>query len=90
MDPLVGLIVAAVILFGTWGLLRDSLTLLSHGDPRNVDYERVKQYFEKLPSVDSVHDLHFLGAPHNQQCIDHPPGGTQGRFYRFLSQADRT
>jgi cobalt-zinc-cadmium efflux system protein len=52
------LVVSAVVLFGTWGLLRDALHLAMDGVPRNIELEKVRAFLAGLSDVDAVHDLH--------------------------------
>jgi len=59
LDPFVSLMIAAVILLGTWGLLRDSVNLALHAVPEGIDPERVRRYLCGLPGVMAVHDLHI-------------------------------
>lgn len=59
IDPLISLVIAAVILLSTWGLLRDSLNLAVDAVPRNVDPEAVRNYLSGLPGVLAIHDLHI-------------------------------
>lgn len=59
IDPVISLVIAAVILLSTWGLLRDSLNLAVDAVPRNVDPEAVREYLSALPGVREVHDLHI-------------------------------
>lgn len=59
IDPLISLVIAAVILLSTWGLLRDSLNLAVDAVPRNVDPEAVRAYLSALPGVREIHDLHI-------------------------------
>lgn len=61
IDPLMGLLIVAIILWGTWGLLRDSVRLILDAVPRNVDQQSVFEYLQKLPGVTAVHDLHIWG-----------------------------
>ena len=58
VDPVTSLVVSAVVLFGTWGLLRDALHLAMDGVPRTVEIENVRAFLAGLPDVDTVHDLH--------------------------------
>ncbi|HYR02874.1 MAG TPA: cation transporter, partial [Syntrophobacteria bacterium] len=58
-DPFVSLMIAAVILLGTWGLLRDAVNLALHAVPEGIDPERVRSYLCGLPGVMAVHDLHI-------------------------------
>ena len=59
IDPVVSLVISAVIVWGTWGLLRDAITLSMHGVPPEIEPARVRTYLEGLPGVASVHDLHI-------------------------------
>ena len=59
IDPLISLVIAAVILLSTWGLLRDSLNLAVDAVPRNVDPDAVRDFLSGLPGVRAIHDLHI-------------------------------
>lgn len=59
IDPLISLVIAAVIFLSTWGLLRDSLNLAVDAVPRNVDPDAVREYLSGLPGVIALHDLHI-------------------------------
>lgn len=61
IDPLVSLAIVAVILWGTWGLLKDSVNLALDAAPRGVDVEAIRAAFLSLPGVSAVHDLHVWG-----------------------------
>jgi cobalt-zinc-cadmium efflux system protein len=58
IDPALGLVIAGIIVLGTWGLLRDSFDLATDAAPRGIDMEAVRSYLAGLPGVESVHDLH--------------------------------
>jgi cobalt-zinc-cadmium efflux system protein len=58
LDPVVSLLIAAVILVGTWSLFKQSLHLLFDGVPESVDLRAVQALLESLPGVARVHDLH--------------------------------
>lgn len=58
LDPAISLVIALVILLGTWGLLRQALHLSLDGVPVSVDLDAVKNYLSTLPQVSEVHDLH--------------------------------
>jgi len=59
VDPVVSLVLSAVIVAGTWSLLRDSVALALDGVPRTVDPAAVVGYLRALPDVAEVHDLHI-------------------------------
>ena len=58
IDPLVSLVIVAVIARGTWGLARDSLTMGMLAAPTRIDLAEVKQHLASLAGVTAVHDLH--------------------------------
>jgi cobalt-zinc-cadmium efflux system protein len=58
IDPVTSLVVAAVILWGTWGLLVESTSMTLAGTPRGIDPELVGRSLEKLPGVVTAHHLH--------------------------------
>lgn len=59
IDPAVSLVIAAVIIGGTWGLLRDSLDMALDAAPRGVDPDAVRAWLAARPGVTEVHDLHI-------------------------------
>jgi cobalt-zinc-cadmium efflux system protein len=59
LDPAVALVIAAVILVGTWGLLRDSLGLALDMVPPGIDPEAVARFLAAQPGVRELHDLHI-------------------------------
>ena len=58
LDPVTSLVIAAVIVVGTWSLLRQSVHLLFDGVPEGVDLDAVHALLATLPGVARVHDLH--------------------------------
>lgn len=58
LDPATSLVISAVILWSTWGLLRDSLDLAMDAVPPHVDAEAVRGFLSGLPEVVEVHDFH--------------------------------
>lgn len=61
IDPVVGLIIVGIVVWGAWGLLRDSLHLILDAVPRYIDHAGVKDYLIHYPGVTAVHDLHIWG-----------------------------
>ena len=58
IDPVVSLAISAVIIWGTWDLLRESVNMAVQAVPQSVDLAAVKQYLGRLDGVVAVHDLH--------------------------------
>lgn len=58
VDPMVTLVIVAVIFVGTWNLLRDSVNYAMDAVPKNMDIVSIKQYLMHLDKVSCIHDLH--------------------------------
>ncbi|MCE1238244.1 MAG: cation diffusion facilitator family transporter [Hyphomicrobiales bacterium] len=58
IDPIVGLVVVAVVVWGTWGLLRESAGLSVAAVPAGIDPAAVRDALRALPGVADLHDLH--------------------------------
>ncbi len=58
LDPLTSLAVNLAIVWGTWGLLTDSLGMSMAAVPSGVDPAKVRDYLTARPGVAAVHDLH--------------------------------
>lgn len=61
LDPLAGLLIVSIILWGTWGLLRDSVSLILDAIPHHIDHHGVEEFLKNFPGVTKVHDLHIWG-----------------------------
>ncbi len=59
IDPALSLLIAGVIVLGTWGLLRDSADLALDAAPRGIDVEAVRTWLAAQPGVKDIHDLHI-------------------------------
>lgn len=58
IDPIIGFIVAFIIVKSTWSLLSDSLRLSLDGVPESVDLEKIKSAIVETDGVASFHHLH--------------------------------
>jgi cobalt-zinc-cadmium efflux system protein len=59
LDPVVSLAINAVIVWGTWGLLREGLGMSMAAVPSRIDPAAVRAFLAGLPGVTSLHDLHI-------------------------------
>lgn len=64
VDPALSLLIAAMILWSSVGILRETLNILLEGTPRNLQLGAVRQAMQSVQGVLDVHDLHIwsLGA----------------------------
>lgn len=59
LDGAISILIAMVILWSTWGLFRESISLSLHAVPAQIDIEEVRAYLAALAGVAEVHDLHI-------------------------------
>jgi cobalt-zinc-cadmium efflux system protein len=58
-DPLVGLAIGALVLFSSWTILRDSVSILLESTPAGIDADEVGRRMATMDGVVEVHDLHI-------------------------------
>jgi cobalt-zinc-cadmium efflux system protein len=58
-DPIVSMLVAALIVFSSWRLLRDSVDVLLEGTPRHLNAADIIADLGAVPGVRSLHDFHI-------------------------------
>lgn len=58
VDPIIGALIGALVLFSAWPILRDSVSVLLEQAPAGVDVEEIKRSLEGADGVVDVHDLH--------------------------------
>ena len=59
IDPIIGLVIAVIILVGTWDLLSESLRMSLDAVPEGIDPDDVQKRMEDTPGVSSVHHIHI-------------------------------
>jgi cobalt-zinc-cadmium efflux system protein len=69
IDPLTSLVIVAVIVAGTWGVLRDAVNLAMDGVPAGIARADVEDFLRDLPGVVEVHDLHIWGLSTTETAL---------------------
>ncbi len=69
LDPVVSLLIAAVVLWSTWGLLEGALEFSLDAAPETIDLGGIREYLGGLPGVESVHDLHVWPLSTTQTAL---------------------
>jgi cobalt-zinc-cadmium efflux system protein len=69
IDPLLSVLVSALILKSTLAILRESYHSLMEGVPQTIDYLKVGSDLAKVPGVLSVHDLHVWDMSPGQPAL---------------------
>lgn len=69
LDPVISLVIVAVILIGTWGLLRESVQLALSAVPPHIDVPAVETYLRQCAGVTEVHDLHIWALSTTESAL---------------------
>lgn len=69
IDPLLGILVAVVIVFSTWNLLRDSLRLSLDAVPQGIDLRDVQLAVEKIQGVQDFHHIHIWALSTTENAL---------------------
>ncbi len=69
LDPLVSLVINAIIIIGTWDLLRESLKMSLGAVPSAIEVHEVCTYLKTLPRVSAVHDLHIWAMSTSETAL---------------------
>jgi cobalt-zinc-cadmium efflux system protein len=81
LDPLVSLVIAAVVLAGSWNLLRASLGMSLDAVPMHLKQAEVSDLLRSWPGVSAIHDLHIWPLSTTETaltCHCVMPGGHPG------------
>ena len=69
VDPVMSLVVAGVILWGSVGLLKESVGMSLAGVPSRIHLEEVERELAALDGVEAVHDLHVWGLSTTETAL---------------------
>ena len=69
LDPVVSLLLAAIIIYGTWDLLREAINLSLDAVPEGIDPTAVQEYLRRLPNVADAHHLHIWGLSTTEAAL---------------------
>jgi cobalt-zinc-cadmium efflux system protein len=69
LDPVIGLVIVAVIVIGTWGLLSESVQLALSAVPAHIEVAAIDAYLRQCPGVTDIHDLHIWGMSTTESAL---------------------
>ncbi|QJB69248.1 cation diffusion facilitator family transporter [Parasphingorhabdus halotolerans] len=84
IDPVISLLIVALIFWSTWGLLSEAVRMSLSGVPRNIDVEQVMNSLSAEPGVTAVHDLHIWPMSTSETAMTAHlvmPGGHPGKGF---------
>jgi cobalt-zinc-cadmium efflux system protein len=88
LDPAVSILISAIIVWGTWGLLREAVNRSLSAVPSDIDPAAVAKYLQDLPGVEAIHDLHVWAMSTTETALTchlvMPKGHPGDEFLRQL------
>jgi cobalt-zinc-cadmium efflux system protein len=94
LDPAVSLAVSLIIVYGTWDLIRQALSLALDAVPSGIDASAVHDYLREVSGVSALHDLHIWGMSTTETALTchlvmpggHPGDAALGALARELEE----
>jgi cobalt-zinc-cadmium efflux system protein len=69
IDPVLSLVVAVIILFSTWQLLRDSLRLSLDGVPAGIEIKKIRESIAAMKDVKDFHHIHIWAISTTENAL---------------------
>ena len=95
IDPALSLVIAALILWSSMGIVRETLNILLEGTPRGIAISEIRARMQTVPGVLNVHDLHVWSLGSNSHALschvtiaDIPPSES-GEILAVINQSLR-
>jgi cobalt-zinc-cadmium efflux system protein len=90
-DPLISIFISALILFSSWSLVKDSLSVLMQAVPKGIRLQEVRETIEAVEGVNEVHDLHVWAVTSDIFTLSaHAVVETGGDFHEVLNGIEDT
>jgi cobalt-zinc-cadmium efflux system protein len=89
-DPIISLVVAAMVLWSAVHLIRETTHVLLEGAPRGIDTDAVQEAIAKDPAVEEVHHLHVWNIASDTPALSaHVVVADEQRLHEAQLHADR-
>jgi len=69
IDPIISFVIAIVILFSTWNLLKESFKLILDGVPQNINLKNIQDVILKNKNIKEIHHLHVWALSSSQNAL---------------------
>jgi cobalt-zinc-cadmium efflux system protein len=90
-DPLISILIGVLVLFASWSLVRDSLSVLMQAVPKGIRLDEVRRTIEAVDGVSKVHDLHVWAVTSDIYTLSaHAVVESGGDFHVVLNGIEDT
>jgi cobalt-zinc-cadmium efflux system protein len=69
IDPMLSLVIAVIILYNTWQLLRDSLRLSLDGVPAGIEISKIRETVSRMKDVKGIHHIHVWAISTTENAL---------------------
>ncbi len=66
LDPIITLIISGFIFYSSWGILKNTITVLMNAVPSNININEIKKSIEIIDNVNCIHHIHVWYIASNQ------------------------
>jgi cobalt-zinc-cadmium efflux system protein len=90
-DPLISIFIGVLILYSSWSLIKESVSVLMQTVPKGIRLEEVRQTIEAVEGVSMVHDLHIWAVTSDIFTLSaHAVVENGGDFHQVLNCIEDT
>lgn len=88
-DPMISIFIGLLILYSSWGLVKESIEILMQSVPKGIDIEEVQRAIEQVSGVTKVHDLHIWAVTSGVSTLSaHVVVNGREDFHRVLNELE--
>jgi cobalt-zinc-cadmium efflux system protein len=88
-DPLISIFIGVLILYSSWSLIKESVSVLMQTVPKGIRLEEVRQTIEEVGGVHKVHDLHVWAVTSDIFTLScHAVVENNGDFHQVLNEIE--
>ncbi|HTY12081.1 MAG TPA: cation diffusion facilitator family transporter [Bacteroidota bacterium] len=69
LDPLVSIGIGLFIIKSAWGIVAETVHILTEGTPRGINLDEVAAFIQSFPGVENVHHLHIWGLSTRMRAL---------------------
>jgi cobalt-zinc-cadmium efflux system protein len=88
-DPVASVLIGLLVIYSSWRLLAESVSVLMEGAPRGIDVDEVHRAMKGVPGVLAVHDLHVWSITTGLDCLSAHVVAADGQPHAALLKALR-
>jgi cobalt-zinc-cadmium efflux system protein len=89
-DPLASVLICALILYSSWGLIKESLMVLLEATPSHLDVAKIEETIKSVHGVEDVHDLHVWTITSGFEAMSgHVTVSTGAHGYEILDSVNK-